>query len=94
MIDLDQLRDEQIRLHHLDKADAEYTFYHDETNNVAACMTAKNLTYSYDFVMALMQSDAARLGRFDRRRTGSMGTQSRVAALAAASCKSLKHQGI
>lgn len=34
MLDIDQLRDEQIRLHHLDKADVKYTFYHDETNNV------------------------------------------------------------
>jgi Protein of unknown function (DUF3800) len=34
LIDIDQLRDQQIRFHHLDNADNEYTFYHDETNNV------------------------------------------------------------
>jgi hypothetical protein len=33
-MDIDQLRDHQIRLYQLDKADARYTFYHDETNNV------------------------------------------------------------
>ena len=33
-MDIDALRDPQIRLHGLTKADAVYTFYHDETNNV------------------------------------------------------------
>jgi hypothetical protein len=33
-MDIDELRDPQIRLHRLTKADAVYTFYHDETNNV------------------------------------------------------------
>jgi hypothetical protein len=34
MMDVDRLRDKQIRLHQLSRADTEYTFYHDETNNV------------------------------------------------------------
>ena len=34
MIDIDKLGDGQIPLHQLDKVDARYTFYHDETNNV------------------------------------------------------------
>ena len=34
VIDLDELRTEQIRLHSVDKADVKYTFYHDETNNI------------------------------------------------------------
>lgn len=34
MIDIDQVRDEQIQFHHLYHADRRYTFYHDETNNV------------------------------------------------------------
>jgi hypothetical protein len=33
-MDIDSLRDGQIRLHCLDNVDAIYTFYHDETNNV------------------------------------------------------------
>lgn len=34
IMDVDWLRDTQIRLHQLSKVDAKYTFYHDETNNV------------------------------------------------------------
>jgi hypothetical protein len=34
IMDIDWLRDTQIRLHQLSKADTKYTFYHDETNNV------------------------------------------------------------
>jgi hypothetical protein len=34
VMDIDKLRDSQIRLHQLDNVDAKYTFYHDETNNV------------------------------------------------------------
>ncbi|GGG87435.1 DUF3800 domain-containing protein [Edaphobacter dinghuensis] len=34
MIDLDELRDGQIRFHHLGQTDSVYTFYYDETNNV------------------------------------------------------------
>lgn len=33
-MDIDELRDAQITLYQLDKADETYTFYHDETNNV------------------------------------------------------------
>ncbi|MEZ2142260.1 hypothetical protein AAE026_08130 [Bradyrhizobium sp. DN5] len=33
-MDIDELRDAQIRLHGLTKADGRYTFYHDETNNI------------------------------------------------------------
>jgi Protein of unknown function (DUF3800) len=32
-MDIGNLRDGQMRLHQLDKADIRYTFYHDETNN-------------------------------------------------------------
>jgi hypothetical protein len=32
--DIDELRDTQIRLHGLTKADCVYTFYYDETNNI------------------------------------------------------------
>src|SRR5262245_7570513 len=34
MIDIDELRDFEIRLHGLSGANDVYTFYHDETNNV------------------------------------------------------------
>ncbi len=34
MLDIDNLRNPQIRLHGLVKADNRYTFYHDETNNI------------------------------------------------------------
>lgn len=34
MINLDTLRDGQIRVHHLGQTDSAYTFYYDETNNV------------------------------------------------------------
>ena len=34
MIDIDQWRDKQIRLHGLSGTDARYTFYYDETNNI------------------------------------------------------------
>jgi Protein of unknown function (DUF3800) len=34
LLDIDELRDSQIRLHGLTKADNSYTFYHDETNNI------------------------------------------------------------
>jgi hypothetical protein len=34
VMDIDKLRDGQIRLHQLDNVDARYTFYHDETNNL------------------------------------------------------------
>jgi hypothetical protein len=33
-MDIDQLRDGQMRLYQLDKIDTRYTFYHDETNNI------------------------------------------------------------
>src|SRR5260370_39736621 len=33
-MDIDWLRNKQMRLHQLSKADTRYTFYHDETNNV------------------------------------------------------------
>jgi hypothetical protein len=33
IVDLDKLRDQQIRLHGLDETDIEATFYYDETNN-------------------------------------------------------------
>jgi hypothetical protein len=34
LVDIDELREPQIRLHGLTKANNSYTFYHDETNNV------------------------------------------------------------
>ena len=34
LIDIDQIRDFQIKGHGLSKADCVYTFYHDETNNI------------------------------------------------------------
>ena len=34
MIDIDEIRRAQIAAHRLTKADAEYVFYHDETNNI------------------------------------------------------------
>ena len=34
MIDSDEVRKSQIELHGLTKADGQYTFYHDETNNI------------------------------------------------------------
>lgn len=34
MLDIDELRDPEIALHGLTKADRVYTFYHDETNNI------------------------------------------------------------
>lgn len=34
MLDIDELREPQIELHGLTKADGVYTFYHDETNNI------------------------------------------------------------
>jgi len=34
MLNIDELRDPEIELHGLDKADWAYTFYHDETNNI------------------------------------------------------------
>ena len=33
-IEIDDMREREIALHGLQKADAEYTFYYDETNNV------------------------------------------------------------
>jgi hypothetical protein len=33
-MDIDEFRDSQIRLHGLTRADQNYTFYHDETNNI------------------------------------------------------------
>ena len=34
LIDLDEIRDALLAMHPLTKADAEYVFYHDETNNI------------------------------------------------------------
>jgi hypothetical protein len=34
LVDIDELREPQIRLHGLTKANESYTFYHDETNNI------------------------------------------------------------
>ncbi len=34
MVDIDELREPQIRLHGLTEANKSYTFYHDETNNI------------------------------------------------------------
>ena len=34
LIDIDEMRDPFIRMHNLTKADEEYVFYHDETNNI------------------------------------------------------------
>lgn len=34
MIDIDEIRDADIAMHRLTKADAEYVFYYDETNNI------------------------------------------------------------
>ncbi len=34
MIDIDEIRNPHIAMHGLSKADAAYTFYHDETNNI------------------------------------------------------------
>lgn len=34
LIDLDEIRDALLFMHRLTKADAEYVFYHDETNNI------------------------------------------------------------
>lgn len=34
LIDIDEIRDAHIEFHGLSKADAVYTFYHDETNNI------------------------------------------------------------
>ncbi len=33
-IDIDEIRDGHLAMHHLTKADVEYVFYHDETNNI------------------------------------------------------------
>lgn len=34
LIDIDEIRDPQLAMYRLTKADAEYVFYHDETNNI------------------------------------------------------------
>ena len=40
IVDLDKLRDQQVRLHGLEGTDIEATFYYDETNNFEGCRLA------------------------------------------------------
>lgn len=62
LIDLDEIRDALLTLHPLTKADAEYVFYHDETNNIKKLrldMQRFNVTEPGVFVLGGIVHDGA-----------------------------------